>query len=782
MSKRHPIQIVKTRGAVDQFKKEGAGSSELPKWATPQAIRENAQSIGNTLQTIGGLFRKRYAEGNNLPVLLVATLNEDATAKSYRPNVKSVFRINKQSNVIGVAGVAELFVKIDNQDDLRTIQGIISDVKGNRSSKERKIGVAAIKGLTLFHPKIETENLSEKTIKVRLIDYKSDELNQLAESHFIEQCSKHNIDVVKLNYASGLHLYKIDKVLIDQLHHIATMDSVISVKEMPYYEITTAPEPWNVDIDVATPVPNVSYPKMGILDSGVSDLAQLSPWQIGEEYNAAGLVEHDIDRNHGTMVASIALYGDQLEGESLTGCGPSQFVNCIVNTHSQKVMIPEDQLVLFIQDSVANYPEIKVWNISQGSKVEVSDDVFSEFAIALDEIQHKHKVLFCKSAGNADAAGHRISQGAESVCSITVGSVCQQGHHEKDIEKDSLSPFSRKGPGPEYLQKPDVVHYGGNIITGVNVVTAPGYTCHQKGTSFATPRVTAIAAHLAHRIGGEFNPTLIKALIVHNSHYPSILKDTEKSIHYAYGFGIPSNIEDMLYNSDDEFTMIWQPEIVPTDSSDYQIIGFPYPQSLVDDDGNFYGIVTVTIVSSPYLMASEGNEYCQTDIDVSIEPIDSIEYVTPGAPGVSPVYKNDTRVHTTKNILIPSVYSKKRPSIFLKERNLIITQNKYQPVKKYQVDLSTLQPAVKAKMKGKTEWVLRIRNYTRDAAKDELIAKLNETGEIISVPVTVIISIKDPMGKKVAYDEGIRLLNQNNFVHHNIEARLDIAINEDNIG
>lgn len=483
MNEQHPIQIVKTRGAIDQFKKEGAGSSELPKWATPQAIKENARSIGNTLQTLGGIFQKRCADGNNLPVLLIATLNEDATAKSHRPNVKSVFRINKQSNVIGVAGVAELFVKIDNQDDLRTIQGIVSDVRGNRASKERKIGVAAIKGLTVFHPKIETDKLSEKTVKVRLIDYKSEELNQLAERHFLEECSKYNIDVIKLNYASGLHLYKIDRVHTDQLQNIATMDSVISVKEMPYYEITMAPEPWNVDLDVATPVPNVAYPQMGILDSGVSDLAQLSPWQIGEEYNAAGLVEHDIDRNHGTMVASIALYGDQLEGESLTGCGPSLFANCIVNTHPQKAMIPEDQLVLFIRDSIENYPEIKVWNISQGSKVEVSDDMFSEFAIALDEIQQKHNVLFCKSAGNTDVSGHRISQGAESICSITVGSVCQQGHHEKDIEKDSLSPFSRKGPGPEYLQKPDVVHYGGNQITGVNVVTAPGYTCHQKGTS-----------------------------------------------------------------------------------------------------------------------------------------------------------------------------------------------------------------------------------------------------------------------------------------------------------
>ena len=119
--------------------------------------------------------------------------------------------------------------------------------------------------------------------------------------------------------------------------------------------------------------------------------------------------------------------------------------------------------------------------------------------------------------------------------------------------------------------------------------------------------------------------------------------------------------------------------------------------------------------------------------------------------------------------------------MFLKERNLIITQNKYQPVKKFQVDLSTLKPAIKAEMKGKTEWVLRIKGFTRDTTKDELIAHMNETGEVISVPVTIIVSIKDPLGQKVVYDEGIRLLNQNNFPHTNILIRKDIEIDAGNI-
>lgn len=780
MDKTRPIQIVRTRGSQDLFKKEGSGGSE-PKWATPQAIQKNVAKINQTLQILDKVFFQRRKYGNDLPVLLVTTLNKDATAKSYRPNVKSIFRTKQRSNIIGVAGLGKLFVKIDTFDDLNIIRKSISDVQNLRASKEKTIGVAAIESLAIFHPQFNVEELSGKTVKIRLVDYKSEKYNQLAEVQFIKECRACDIDVVKLNYAPNLFLFKVKDIDAKQLKHIATMDSVISVKEMPYYEITAAPQPWAVDIEIATPIQDESYPKIGILDSGVANIPQLSPWQIGTEHNVAGFEEFDIDRNHGTMVASVALYGDQLEKESLTGCGPSKFANCIINTNSHNARIDEEELVMYIRDSVEQHPEIKIWNISQGSSTEVSDDIFSEFAIALDDIQQTYNVLFCKSAGNTFTPGERISQGAETIRGITVGSVCQKGEEATDLPQGTHSPFSRIGPGPEYLQKPDVVHYGGNLKTGINVVTAPGYTSREKGTSFATPRVSALAAHLAHRIGGNFNPTLIKALIIHNSQYPSVLTQTDKDTHWAYGFGIPSHIDRMLYNNEDEFTMVWQPEISPTNSVDYQIVGFPYPSSLIDKEGNFYGIITVTIVCNPILLGSEGGEYCQNDIEVSLEPIDSIEYVTVGAPGVSPVYRNETRVHSTKNILTPSAYSTKKQSIFIKERNLIISKNKYQPVKKYQVDLSTLKPAVKAKMKGKAEWVLRIKGLTRDAAKDELIAHLNETGEIISVPVTIIVSIKDTLGKKIAYDEGIRLLDQNNFPHSNILLRNDVEINDSNI-
>ena len=44
------------------------------------------------------------------------------------------------------------------------------------------------------------------------------------------------------------------------------------------------------------------------------------------------------------------------------------------------------------------------------------------------------------------------------------------------------------------------------------------------GTSFSTPRVTAIAAGLQMKMGESFNPLLAKALIIHSAHYPTEMK------------------------------------------------------------------------------------------------------------------------------------------------------------------------------------------------------------------------------------------------------------------
>lgn len=768
MAKILPIQLVKTRGRQDEFLKESGGSNELPGWVTEQIINDNSVRLLNELDNISRCFANRPAYNNRLPLLLKAKLNEHATAKSYRPNVRAILNQKHKHNVIGISGFREILFKLDEVGDVQAIKDVIASVQNQRSSKDKPIGVAAIENVSVYRCDVNTEELSNRLLKIQLVDYKDAKLNAISEETLLELGANLGYDIKRVNYAEDLIMFKVDNLSADSIRQIATLDSVISIKEMPYYELVAAPNPLQSEIELAKPIDGEEYPVLGILDSGVENSEYLSSWRLGEENNIANLEEFEINRIHGTMVASVAVYGDILENKNYTGCGPLKFVSCIVNSERDGLKISEDELIMYIREAVQKHQNVKIWNLSQGSKTEVSDFVFSDFAIALDDIQKSNDILICKSAGNSDNLG-RITSGAESMLALTVGSICNRGNHPDDLAEGMHSPFSRIGYGPEGLIKPEVVHYGGNKRTGVTVLTGADFQYTAFGTSFSTPRVSSLAAHLFHRLDMPFDPTLIKALIIHNASYPSIVDKSVTGFDKMYGFGLPASVDDMLNNDEDEITMIWQPDF--NNGTDFQVIDFPYPEALIDENGYFYGIVTVTIVTNPILKGSEGNEYCQTDIDVKIGPINGIVHFALGAVGTPKTYRNEERIDTLYNILTEDKYSKCQPEI-MRERNLIMKNHKWQPVKKFQVDLSTMTTGKKDKIKDCRTWAMTMRAITRDATVNEL----QEDGVINSIKTTIIVTIKDPKHKGLVYNEGIRLLNAHNFEHSNISVRNDIHL------
>lgn len=772
MAKTLPIQFVKTRGDRDKFLKEAGGSDELPNWATLQLIQENAFRLISTLDTIQISFQNRTARNSQLPLLIKAKLNEHATAKSYRPNVRAILNQRHKQNVIGISGFREILFKVDSTNDIDEIRQVIVSVQTQTSSKDKPIGVAAIEDMAIFTCLSNIEDLQGKLVKIQLANYKDYRLNSLSERLLIEACHEVGYEIERVNYADDLIIFKISNPSREALQQIATLDSVISIKEMPYYELVAAPNPLQTEINLAKPALEEKYPVLGILDSGVEASEYLSSWQLGDEDNTAGLEENEIDRKHGSMVASIAVYGDSLEGKEYTGCGPLNFVSCIVNSDCAGLSISEDEFVMHIRNAVQKFPDVKIWNLSQGSQSEVSDSVFSDFAIALDDIQKKNNVLICKSAGNCRNAFGRITYGAESIRALTVGSICHAGSHPEDLVEGSHSPFSRIGYGPENLIKPEVVHFGGNVHTGIKVLTGADYQHTARGTSFSTPRVATLASHLYHRIGGDFNSTLIKALIVHNADYPVLVDKTIVEHDKLYGFGLPSPIEDILNNDVDEFTMIWQPDF--NNGADFQIIDFPFPESLVDEEGYFYGIISVTIATDPVLKSSEGNEYCQTDVDVKIGPAERVEHFAIGAVGTPKTYRNEDRIKSFHNILTENKYTTRQPEL-MRERNLIMKNHKWQPIKKYRVDLSTMRPAVKRDIKNRPIWAMTIKAISRDATTLELL----EDGVVNDIKATIIITIRDPHNKGQVYNESMRLLDLRNFEHTNIMVNNDIHLQSD---
>lgn len=762
MAKDLPIQLVQFRQDKDEFKTEGIGGKELPKWVSSDAISRNGFKLYQELGQLGVEFNNR-GDNEGLPILIKAKINEAATAKSFRRSIESVFEPNDKRNVIGFQDVDQLLVKIDSPRELAVIKKNASKYSHSNLSKSQKVAFSAIEGVERFRPTIE-ENLIGHNVKIKLVDYNEYALNVLRDTKFNALCESLNVGRRKLDYADGLTIYQIDNISSLALGKLSTMDSVISIRKMPYVEITNSEEPEIADIIEKHTKENEDYPLVGLLDSGIADIHHLHDWIVSDEEQFGNFEEEDIDRNHGTAVATSLAYGPELLGKTNSNV-PFLIKDCIVNIQGG---VGEGELIENIRQYVVAHPEIKVWNLSQGIGSPIEVDKFSDFAIFLDDLQQDHDIIICKSTGNinSNSPGNCLNQGADSIRSLVIGSL----ESSRSSSPDTVSTFSKVGPGPESIIKPDLVSYGGCVP----VINKYGVIINSNGTSFSTPRIAAMAESLCYHLGAAYSPLLVKALLVHSATYPAAIGlEGEELLHKA-GFGLPKDIDTILLNDENEATMIFQFEL--DKGSDIQVVDFPFPESLVSD-GKYYGQITITLAVDPILDPKEGSEYCQSEATIVLDTCEDVKVVTPGGNNVPQYYRNSQRPDKSKNILNASLYGKRRKvngAPYFTERQLIKSHMKWATIKKYKVDLEEMTKSNRNKyLSSNRRWILKIGSHFREAAiKTSLL-----DGIELKQKAVLIVTIRDPKGKGVAYNECIAQLNSKNFIHGNLNIHQDIVIN-----
>ena len=453
---------------------------------------------------------------------------------------------------------------------------------------------------------------------------------------------------------------------------------------------------------------------------------------------------------------------------------------------NEKEPLEEDELIANIREAInANHEKVKIWNLSISVVSPVCDNKFSDLAIALDDLQTKYNILICKSAGNCTnfMSGRpkgRIHEGADSVRSLVVGSVAQAKGPYDFAEIDNPSPFSRVGPGPEYIIKPEVSHYGGNagldkngnlVTTGVKSFSKDGSLSSSVGTSFSTPRIASLATGLYQELDEDFDPLLLKGLIIHSSTYSDNLQIPMSERTNQLGFGVPKSVSQILYNAPHEATLILRDTLSKGEKID--IMDFPMPKSLIRN-GYYTGQIIATLVYDPILDSSQGIEYCQSNIDIKFGSYDiKKERDTSKRNILNPVGRDGAR-----NLFLEGLYSKRlmrdsQSGFALRERLLIQYADKYYPVKKYAVDLSELSEANKQKFatEGK-QWYLYLCGLFREHTEQR--ARIERTTP--SQDFCFIITIRDPERKANVYDEVTQGLDTYNFWHSNIKISTDVSV------
>ncbi|GAB3227065.1 S8 family peptidase [Spirosoma arcticum] len=774
-----PVKLFSKRVETDDRRTEGMGNKDLPPWAllSMEELEERAELIQEVLKEVTDSFINRKKEREFIPAVVKVQLNEAAIAKSHRADIAGLFNTGTTYNLIGFTNEAELLVKINSPADSSIVSRRL-----DRPVRYQK-GVAAVTELTQFEPIIELEqsmNADLEPLKVKLINFKDFEVNRAVNQTFTSLCSELKIEARSIQYTPELTIFRLAKVTADSIKEIEAFEALESMTFMPKYTVTA--DNFNTDaeeITIKQPQSGVDYPIVGILDSGIAQIPHLKPWLL--ERTLKKVPDDRTRREHGTFVAGVLVYGDELEKDSLTGLEGCRLFDATVFSDLYKGEVEEGDLIDYIREAVEDNTDIQVWNLSLGLDTEADLYQFSDIGTFLDAIQQEFAILICKSAGNCKNFSRglprsRISRSADTVLSLVVGSVSHKRTGFEQAEPFHPSPFSRIGKGPSYINKPDLSHVGGNAgvnpsngridFEGVKSFSADGQISRNIGTSFSTPRVAGLAAGLSHQLEGEFDPLLIKTLIIHSAKYPATLDLPFNERVKQMGYGIPGKIDDILFNDQYEITIIMRDNLEK--GNFIEITDFPFPQSLIEN-GHYYGEIIATLVTNPLLDSNQGAEYCQSDLEVMLGTYDSLKkrFKQNGRPRPNPLGL-DGNINVLYDQLYPSRYRVKNVGEFARERMLLKYGDKYQPVKKYAVKLEEMTPGSKDKaLLAPKKWYLKIQGLYRDAVTTQAEANNYSLGQEFCLAIT----IRDPNRKHKVYDHVTQMLDSYNFIHSNINLR-----------
>lgn len=781
---RLPIKFFAPR-EVDEQKVEGAGSSEPPKWVlSGEQLAERSAELVSALNQFSEAIRIRTERNSAVPFVFVAKMCDDATSKSRRKDITSLFHTAEKGNIIGLADSDELIVKVDSRSQMAEIANRLNDYQRN------SYAISCLENFEEFRPSVQTKE-DEAKYKVKLIDFQDYETNIAMQRLFERTLASKKIEFSKTNYARQFPVYKITgnpQSVLDELKGDDAYEMLFSIEPMPRYIVSLDSVQNNESIRALVPVDGQRYETLGILDNGIASIPQFSGWLPLQRWTV--YPESVISPTHGTFVAGVALYGDFCEEKEWVGHRGIKLFDAAIYPDTAKEGLDEDELIANIREAIeSNHDKVKIWNLSLSVVRPVCDTKFSDFAIALDDLQEKYNILICKSAGNCTnfASGlpkGRIHEGADSVRSLVVGSVAHAKGPDDFSEIDNPSPFSRIGPGPEFIIKPEVSHYGGNagingegkiVKTGVKAFSSDGTMTSGVGTSFSTPRIAALATGLYQELDEDFDPLLLKGLIIHSASYSKNLQIPMIERTKQLGFGVPRTVSEILYNDPYEATLILRDTISKGEYID--IMDFPMPKSLIRN-GYYTGQIVATLVYDPILDPSQGVEYCQSNMDVKFGSYDNKKDRDVSKRNIlNPVGRDGAKNLFREELNSKRLMRESQGDFALRERLLIQYADKYYPVKKYAVDLSELSESNRQHYAtADKQWYLYLRGLFREHT--ERRAELERFTP--SQDICLIITIRDPERKADVYDKVTQGLDAYNFWHSNVKISSEITISSPN--
>jgi serine protease AprX len=695
-----------------------------------------------------------------------------AVAKSHRP--EHLFS-SQSCPIIGSGRLGELFVKATSKG-LDQLTDIIENNQTERIKKELSC-VETIEPITPVYRRggLEAKDVLRRSprgkhgfiTRVRLFNYGADSDQTKLVDDLKSTCRKREIRLSQEGYSPSSFTYAIECRTVDDVESLSRVIGVRSIVHMPLIR-TIRPRMFNPKPLPKLPSRNDAtgdFPVVVVVDSGISDrVPGLESWVVGRDSDVAPQYQNT---DHGTFVAGLICWGSDLNptinGLDSGACAVFD-LQVIPNQDPGKgdtQALLESEFLVSLEAALREHAnKYRVWNLSLGTDTVCSLDEFSALAEELDNLQEKYRVSFVISAGNYDTpplldfprtatqveAG-RITTPADSVLGITVGAISHVDYKKNGPKEHHPSAFSRHGAGPNYVIKPDLVHYGGSCstdyghIAGIRSVSGTG-SAENLGTSFATPLVSRTLAQIYHQITPTPSPVLARALLTHHARDPRTKLRVPDGDENYFGFGLPAPIPYCLECMPHTSTLVFDDILRPGYFLEWD--DFPYPPSL-RRQGKYFGEIWMTVAFAPARGARWGSEYCETHIDAHF--------------GVYRGQKSrETGLVKTKFVgLVPPEHKNVG---LLYETYQVEKLRKWAPVRTYYGNLSE-------KGERGDRWRLKLQLLTRHGMVDEEAFKPQ--------PFSLIITISDPEKKVRVYDEMAQIV-RSRFQAQNLNIRIAARI------
>lgn len=745
-----PIKIVLQK-TEDIYNNHGGGKAKFFGEVTPELQTE----ISNKFEALLEFYNDVFTENENIPAIGKVTVKPEAIAKSHKPD-----DLCRKCPIIGTEDLNEIYIKVKK----KSIQETVNLVKNPPSIKFR----ANMTAISDIQPIKADEKISsslravaqndfstiKNEIKIKVFDF-DDDFDNTQIWNYIKRKLKtlglqENCEII--TYGEHIKFLKIEVRSYEDIINIASINGVKSVDFFQEYSLPKdnfSSTDLQILLDCEYANSDVS---IGIIDGGISDEnPYLQPYIIAREEHVNKAYRNP---HHATFIASTIQYGNLLNGINNSTSHRFKFVDIIAIPNSDKKFGPTDtiseyDLMDIIEEAMEKYSHsTKIWNISLGIENKPCCGTMSDLGIFLDYIQDKYHVQIFVSSGNindlplrnwppqSDLGEHdRLVSPADSVRAVTVGSVALFESDDSIVKFNEPSPFSRRGPGANYIVKPDIVDYGGNFSTaytidglGVKGLDPKGNIIEGNGTSYSNPRALQKFASIYEEMV-EPDILLAKAMLIHSARMNSreLLDEKPDNIKY-YGFGIPSpNVQEILQCSEDEVTLVFKQKI--SQGSHLEMYDFPYPKSLIKNN-KYIGEIGMTLAYLPPLDERYGREYCRTNIDVSFGTYS---------------YLPDGKIDYNGQVPLETKWDKRY------EAARVEHGFKWSPIKSYYKKL-------KKGIKIADGWKLRIDMTARNGMY------------VPSQEFVLIVTIKDPNSNDI-YSEIVTGLREHGYITNNLETR-----------